>query len=476
MAAARDRLNVESSLPSSGAILLVEDSPSQAAVYSAYLGDAPHDLLVVSSGEEALMSVSEGRIPDLILLDLGLPGMNGMDLLRRFQEDRLEIPIIIITDNESAHVAAEAMRLGAVDYLAKPFGRSRLQITVQNALERHRLQALVRSYRRSLDTGQFHGMVGQSPGMQGIFETIRSVGPTDAAVFITGESGTGKELCARAVHAESPRREKPFVPLNCAAIPKHLMESEIFGHEKGAFTGATRSRNGAATLADGGSLFLDEICDMDLELQAKLLRFIQAGTFQPVGGEPRHANIRFIAATNKDPEHEIAAGRFREDLYYRLHVVPLQLPPLRLRHDDALSIARQILEQTSVEYNKRFRSFNERAEALFSTYAWPGNVRELENVIRNIVALNSGEVVTADMLPAKMGQRAADDPGDHNSCFNRERVGLQQRDIEPLAVVERKHIEKAIAACKGSIARAAGLLGVNPSTLYRKRSAWGSQG
>lgn len=215
---------------------------------------------------------------------------------------------------------------------------------------------------------------------------------------------------------------------------------------------------------------------MDLELQAKLLRFIQAGTFQPVGGEPRHANIRFIAATNKDPEHEIAAGRFREDLYYRLHVVPLQLPPLRLRHDDALSIARQILEQTSVEYNKRFRSFNERAEALFSTYAWPGNVRELENVIRNIVALNSGEVVTADMLPAKMGQRAADDPGDHNSCFNRERVGLQQRDIEPLAVVERKHIEKAIAACKGSIARAAGLLGVNPSTLYRKRSAWGSQG
>ncbi len=460
-------------------ILLVEDSAAQAAAYTAYLLEEPYRVDHVTSGEAALEYLVHS-VPGLILLDLGLPGIGGLEVLRQLRQENVACSVIIITDNDSVDIAVQAMRLGAEDYLAKPFDAERLRVTVQNATERQELLRLVQSYRETIDRKSFHGMIGRSPQMQQVYETILKVGPTTASVFITGESGTGKELCADAIHVESHRKDKPLVTLNCAAIPRELMESEIFGHEKGAFTGADESRSGAATRADGGTLFLDEICDMDFELQAKLLRFIQAGTFQKVGGdETQKVDIRFIAATNKDPLDEIAQGRFREDLYYRLHVVPIVLPSLRERRGDTLLIAYQFLERFCAEDGKHFRQFTPRAERLLDSYAWPGNVRELENAVRNIVVLNSGDTVTPEMLPATVSQRGPDEPATRDPSDtivglleSPASASITEQDIEPLDVIEQRYIERGIAACGGNISKAAALLGVNPSTLYRKRRSW----
>jgi len=462
-------------------ILLVEDSASQAAAYTAYLLDDPYCVDHVSSGEAALEYLGRND-PGVIILDLGLPGIDGLEVLKQLRAKNVSSSVIIVTDNESVDIAVEALRSGADDYIAKPFDAERLKITVRNATERQGLVKLLQSYRETIDGQRFHGMIGRSPKMLDVYETILNVGPSTASVFITGESGTGKELCAHAVHAESTRKDEPFVALNCAAIPRELMESEIFGHEKGAFTGADGSRDGAATRADRGTLFLDEICDMDLDLQAKLLRFIQAGTFQKVGGdETLRVDIRFVAATNKNPLQEIALGRFREDLYYRLHVIPVVLPPLRERRGDTLLIAYRFLERFCAEEGKNFRQFSPRAEELLENYTWPGNVRELENSVRNTVVLNTGETVTPQMLPDRLSERASgkaptsevsDAPAAEAEVPAS--VAIPEREIEPLHVIERRHIELGIAACDGNISKAAVLLGVNPSTLYRKRRSWPS--
>ncbi|HEY5667417.1 MAG TPA: sigma-54 dependent transcriptional regulator [Gammaproteobacteria bacterium] len=454
-------------------VLLVEDSPSQALCYQGYLADEAYDVVLATDGESALQCTRQLE-PELILLDLGLPDISGVDLLMRLRSDGIDSPVVVITDNESLAVAAEAVRLGADDYLAKPFGAERLRITVQNALERRHLRRLVRSYDGRVEVGPFHGMAGQSPRIRKVFDTIRHAGPTPASIFITGETGTGKELCARAIHAESQRRDMPFIALNCAAIPRELMESEIFGHEKGAFTGASQERAGAAARAHGGTLFLDEICDMDLDLQAKLLRFVQSGSFEKVGGSTQTVDVRFVAATNKDPLKEVSEGRFREDLYYRLHVVPIVLPPLRARHGDIMIIAERILEQACREYGKTFLGFDARAEQLLRERFWPGNVRELENVIRNAVVLHSGDRITARMLPSELGQRESDRESSA-SHVQQASPAVSPAAIETLAAVERRHIELAVATFDGSIGKAAAALGVNASTLYRKLDRWKSR-
>jgi len=302
--------------------------------------------------------------------------------------------------------------------------------------------------------------------------------PSKATVFITGESGTGKEVCAEAIHAQGTRAEHPFIALNCAAIPHDLMESEIFGHIKGAFTGASAERKGAASLANGGTLFLDEIGEMDLDLQTKLLRFIQTGSFQKVGGSNlEKVDVRFICATNRDPLEDIAAGRFREDLYYRLHVVPLHLPPLRERGDDIIEIAQHFLITYAQEEGKGFTTFTPEVEVILRRYNWPGNVRQLQNVIRNIVVLHDEKSVTLAHLPAPL-----------NTSLNKLEIShlaqpLQQTEtidnlkhtpIKPLASVERDVIERAIKICDGNIPKAAALLEVSPSTIYRKKQGWES--
>jgi DNA-binding NtrC family response regulator len=320
-------------------------------------------------------------------------------------------------------------------------------------------------------------MVGSSPIMQSVYRIIENVASSNAPVFITGESGTGKEVCAEAIHAAGARRNKPFIAMNCAAIPRELMESEIFGHVKGAFTGAIGPREGAAMAADGGTLFMDEICEMELPLQAKLLRFLQTFTITPVGtNRPQRVDVRIIAATNRNPMAEVEAGRFREDLYYRLHVVPLALPTLAERDDDVIEIARSFLIRYAKEEQKPFEAFSEEVEERLRRYSWPGNIRQLQNVVRNIVVLHSASVVTLDMLPPPL-----DSLKEELAVIGKIRpLKLLTRDsetteaIKPLWQIERGAIEHAVDLCDGNIPRAAALLEVSPSTIYRKRMVWTS--
>jgi len=342
----------------------------------------------------------------------------------------------------------------------------------------------------------FHSFIGSSPAMRAMYELIERAGPSKASVFVTGDSGTGKELTAEALHKESARSEGPFVAINCAAIPKDLMESEIFGHIKGAFTGASANRQGAASRANGGTLFLDEIGELSLDLQTKLLRFVQTGIVQKVGsGTDEVVDVRFICATNRDPLAEVQAGRFREDLYYRLHVIPIHLPPLRERGDDILAIADHFLNRYSREETKYFEGFDDAVTQLLLTYDWPGNVRQLQNVIRNVVVLNPGGLISAHHLPAPLNGLADQSGVTHETppqvstpqpiaqstarAYANEEVnpyaGILAStigEIEPLDVLERKIIENAIALCKGNIPKAAAMLEVSPSTLYRKMKHW----
>jgi DNA-binding NtrC family response regulator len=319
--------------------------------------------------------------------------------------------------------------------------------------------------------------LGSSEAMQAVYAKIRAVSRSMATVFVTGESGTGKELCAQAIHDGSARASGPFIALNCGAIPADLLESEVFGHMKGSFTGAISDKAGAAAAADGGTLFLDEICEMDVGLQTKLLRFLQTSMVQPVGAtRPRKVNVRIICATNRDPLEAVRAGRFREDLYYRLYVVPIHMPPLRERGEDVIEIAEAALARFAQEESRQFEGLTPEVRALFRALPWPGNVRQLLNVIRNIVVLQDGGAVTLDMLPA--GLRAEADDGDPRG-EGRTEVDRGPRGDElvgrPLAEIERIVVEATLARVGGSVPKAARLLEIAPSTLYRKIEAWGAR-
>lgn len=483
-------------------VLLVEDTPSLARVYAEYLKKAAFAVETVETGAAALDALRD-TVPQVVLLDLQLPDMNGMEILKHVSGQQIPTAVVVITAHASVNLAVEAMRYGAYDFVVKPFTADRLLVTVRNAVERLRLAQIVDTFTDELARSKFHGFIGSSFPMQAVYRIIDSAAASRATVFITGESGTGKEVCAEAIHRQSPRRDKPFVAINCGAIPKELMESEIFGHVKGAFTGAVAEREGAAARADGGTLFLDEICEMELGLQTKLLRFIQTGTFQKVGGTRlEKVDLRILCATNRDPLREVEENRFREDLYYRLHVIPIHLPPLREREDDVLDIARQFLIDYAAEEGKCFSHFHPAVEQVLRHYHWPGNVRQLQNVIRNVVVLHDGAEVTAAMLPPPLNQHSAlqlqsphryaapvEDPpaapgfgaqgpgaqvlepqGGHAA------VVAEPRPIRPLWLVEKEAIEEAIAACDGNIPRAAALLGISASTIYRKRMAWEAEG
>jgi DNA-binding NtrC family response regulator len=460
-------------------ILLVEDSASQAQVFQAYLKDGSYRVHHRADGESALQYLEKAH-PALIILDLGLPGISGLGVLEEIKNRKIACPVVIVTDQDTLNNTVEALLSGATDFLAKPITAERLRVTVQNILRQEDLKRLVDCYQDTFDRSNFHKFVGKSFAMQGVYQTISSVANSKAPVFITGESGTGKELCAEALHAEGDRCDGRFVALNCAAIPSELMESEIFGHTKGAFTGATSSREGAAMRADGGTLFLDEICEMEPSLQAKLLRFIQTGSFQAVGSnEIKTVNIRFVCATNRDPLQEVRAGRFREDLYYRLHVVPIHLPSLRERDEDINLIARSFLKQYAAEEDKHFTRMSAGVEEAFIKYAWPGNVRELQNTVRNAVILNSGETLSQEMLPPRILNGSIADTSSEQALSKESipvtkvsETSINDPAIRPLHEVEREYIERCIASCEGSIPRAAEALAVSPSTVYRKIQQW----
>jgi two-component system repressor protein LuxO len=391
-------------------VLLVEDTLPLAKSYIEFLKTGPYTVEHVETGRKALNALKRGT-SDVMLLDINLPDMSGLDVLARMAEFETRCPVVVITAHGSIKLAVDAMRAGAADFLVKPFNAQRLKVALANLFERLAIEAAPpaaratgRATARAAEDLEAQkptmDFIGRSSAMRNVYRIIEAAAPSKASVFVTGESGTGKELAAEAIHRSGPRRDRPFVAMNCAAVPRELMESEIFGHVKGAFSGAVADRDGAATLANGGTLFLDELCDMNLDLQAKLLRFLQDESFRKVGGtELIKVDLRFICATNKEPLEEVAAGRLREDLYYRLHVIPIHMPPLRDRGDDVIEIAEHMLAAAALEEGKSFERLSEDVKSVFCTYNWPGNVRQLRNVIRNIVVMNEGGTVRLDMLP-----------------------------------------------------------------------------
>ena len=469
-------------MSSSATILMVEDSTTLAEVYKAYLADLPYRLATVVSRESALATL-DSLNPDIILLDIELPDGSGLDVLTAAMDRKKPPKVIVMTAHGTSDMAVQAIQQGAFDFLTKPFDATRLQVTVNNAAEKskqdHEISAL-----SAFSKNQYGRFIGQSPAMQTVYRTLESVSNSNATAFIVGESGTGKELAAEAVHEKSNRANHEFHAINCGAIPHELMESELFGHMKGAFTGASAARDGAVHLADKGTLFLDEICEMDLELQKKLLRFIQTGEFRKVGSNKlERVDVRFVCATNKDPLDEVRAGRFREDLFYRLHVVPVRMPPLRERGADILTLARHFLRFFSLQEEKQFEDFTGEAARLIEQYVWPGNVRQLQNTIHRVVVLNDADTVEKSMLPEVIvhGSLNADIEdstrlSDTTQTQFRGDQGRRRSDrIEPLWLTEKRAIESAIDICGGNVNQAAGMLQVAPSTIYRKIQSWNKQ-
>lgn len=464
-------------------LLLVEDMASLQMVYEAMLNKAGFDVDCANTAGEAAQLFSKTR-HRVVLLDLLLPDRDGLDLMADMLRSEPGLKVIVITANGSINRAVSAMRGGAFDFLVKPFDEQRLISSVKNARTIWQ-DTRFAAAKRIPDANGFEGFIGTSRAMMDVYKKISSIGRSMATVFITGESGTGKEICAGAIHNLSNRASGPFVPLNCGAIPGGLLESEVFGHLKGSFTGAISDKPGAAAVAHGGTLFLDEICEMDMALQTKLLRFLQTSTIQPVGSvAPKKVDVRIICATNRDPVAEVAAGRFREDLFYRLHVVPIQMPALRGRGEDALAIAQSAVQRFADEENKQFKGLSRDVMTVFAAHPWPGNVRQLLNVVRNAVVLNDGELIeqhmlAPDFLAANSNRSFPDTAPEIPGRVGQ--TGHTSRDLAidalvstrtSMAEIERALIEAVIARYNGSIPRAARHLDVSPSTLYRKRDSW----
>lgn len=460
-------------------ILLVEDSTSLSMVYQQYLKLQNLPVVAVATGKECLAQI-EKKKPAILILDLGLPDMDGIEILKKVRDDFPNTSVVVITNNASLGTAISSMKLGAFDYVVKPFSSERLNTTLRNARERISLRKEVQIIKNDISRDSFQGFIGASLPMQVVYRIIEGAAASQATIFITGESGTGKEVCAQAIHNASGREKKAFVALNCAAIPRELMESEMFGHVKGAFSGATSDREGAAALANGGTLFLDEICEMDIELQAKFLRLLQSGTYQRVGSSKSEtSNLRIVCATNREPVAEVRAGRFREDLYYRLHVIPVHLPTLRERGDDILLIANWLLQKYANEEGKKFKTFSSQAASAIAIYPWPGNVREMQNAIRNMVVLNNAESVDVSMFPNWMSNVLSVKQGNVESAATSIKQATLELDIsglanqpnhiKPLWRVEKDAIQNALRICNGNVTRAAAFLEVGTSTLYRKK-------
>ena len=425
-------------------------------MYQAYLAGSGGTVLGESNGKAALTAIAAHK-PDVVLLDVQLPDANGIELISHIRGFAPECALIIMTAQASVKTAVEAMQKGADDFLVKPFSQARLATTIVNAMKTKSLEQEVASFKDRSQRNTFHGFIGKSPAMRGVYRLIELAAKSKAPVLITGESGTGKELCAEALHRQGTRAKGPLVPVNCGAIPADLIESELFGHVKGAFTGATSDRVGAARNADKGILFLDEVGDLPLDLQVKLLRFLQTGIVQAVGSDQqRQLDVRVVCATNKDPDVEVAEGRFREDLLYRLNVIPIHLPPLRERDTDILDISEVMIERLAEEEERAPPTLTEEARAHLLAHSWPGNVRELINKLRSTLVLTESHELNADAL----GLRATKTASANSS------------EVRPLALVEREAIESAIAHCDGNVVKAAEMLEVSPSTIYRKRADW----
>jgi len=412
-------------------ILIIDDDSSLRRVLEYNLQEEGYEVDTAASGEEGLRRFSE-QTTDLVITDMKMPGMDGFQVLKAVKERSPGTLVIIVTAFGEVDSAVNAMKAGAYDYITKPFNRDELKLTVRKALHLTGLSEENRRLKDRLsDRKEFRNIIGISPAMERVFDMVRRVADTEATVLITGESGTGKELVARAVHSLGSRRDAPFVAVNCAAIPKDLLESELFGHVKGAFTGAVRDRAGKFAQADGGTLFLDEVGEMPVELQPKLLRALQERSVEPVGGSaPQKVDVRLVAATNSDLEKAIRDGAFREDLYYRLAVIPIHLPPLRERREDIPLLIRHF----TAKHGAEAISFSDEAVEALAAYDWPGNVRELENTVERLLIMREGDSVTIGDLPDKL--RGIRGSGPAGSVVNLPAEGYPLEQLEREIVVE----------------------------------------
>jgi DNA-binding NtrC family response regulator len=439
-------------------VLVVDDEPNIGESVKKALERVGYSVDAAPNAEVALARL-ERSLVELVLCDIKLPGMDGLELLERIKESHPETVVVMITGYASIESAVASMRRGAADYLPKPFNPQQLRHVVSKALEQRRLaeeNVYLKGEIRHLFGERV--VVGQSAAMQHLFALAQTVAATDSSVLIVGESGTGKEVVARFIHAESPRKDRPFVTVNCAAIPPNLLESELFGHRRGAFTGAVYSRRGSFELANGGTLFLDEIGEMPVEMQAKILRALEEREIKRVGSEDSIAvDVRIIAATNKDLEQEIKAGRFREDLYWRLNVVQLVVPPLRERPEDVVPLARHFLALYGQELKKSVPDFSGEALEALTRYDWPGNVRELRNAVeRAIIFADAGKPIRLAHLPPQIHPEPSREGAPPSKLFR------------TLREMELQYIREVLEACGGNRTRAAEVLGVSPVTLWRK--------
>ena len=441
-------------------ILVVDDEDGMRRLLSRVLTREGYETSAVGSGAEALRLVASERF-DLVVTDIKMPEMDGLQLLAELKEYEPSLPIIVITAYGTIENAVQALRSGAYDYIAKPFENDEIKLTVAKAFERERLLAENRYLHAELEGRyDFSGIVGGSLAMQQVYDMASSVAVSNANVMITGESGTGKELLARSIHYSSLRKEKPFVVLNCAAISEGVLESELFGHEKGAFSGALDTRKGRFERADQGTLFIDEVAEMSMAAQVKLLRVIQEHEFERVGGNKTiSVDVRIVAATNKKLEDLVKDGNFREDLYYRLNVVNINVPPLRSRREDVEPLSRFFLEKYTAETGKKITDLSPRALSCLLAHDWPGNVRELQNAIERAVVLSKGSVLTPRDFPQSM-------QGDDQICLQIPEKGGSLTDI--LEDLERQLIIQTLQREDGSQTRAAETLGIKRTTLRYK--------
>jgi two-component system response regulator HydG len=448
-------------------VLIVDDEASNLESLGKTFEREGWRVALARSGAEALDALRRERAA-VVVTDLMMPGMSGEELLRAVKTLAPETEVVLMTAYGTVEVAVAAMKLGAYDFITKPVKRHAIVKSVRQALEKASLVAENRALKARLAelAPGVGGLVGDAPRFRAVLETLRQAAPTSATILLAGESGTGKELAARLVHDLSLRAAGPFVPINCAAIPEGLLESELFGHEKGAFTGASSRKDGRFERAHGGTLFLDEVGEMSPAVQVKLLRFLQDGVLERVGGtEPLRVDVRVVAATNKDLAGEVKAGRFREDLFYRLDVVSVKLPPLRERREDVLALASFFLRRVSESLPKHATGFSPAAAAALEAYAWPGNVRELQHAVERAVILTRGEVIERDDLPEAIRTAAAE--------ARAEAPGAAAAPIEiplgtPMDEVERIVIRRTLEQTRGDKNLAAQILGIAARTIYRK--------
>jgi two-component system response regulator PilR (NtrC family) len=444
-------------------ILVVDDERSMRELLGIVLRREGYEVVLAENGRVAL-DVLEQQPVDLLISDIKMPDMSGVDVLRAAKRIDRDIVGIMITAFASTDTAVDALRLGALDYLSKPFNVDELKLKVRKALRGRQLERENVWLKRRLDeTHEFNSIIGRSEAMLAVFELIQRIAPTNSTVLVAGESGTGKELVARAIHHESLRRDRPFVALNCGAMPENLLESELFGHVRGSFTGADTNKKGLLEVADTGTVFLDEIGEMSPPMQVKLLRVLQDRKFRRVGGtEEMSSDIRIVAATNRDLGRMVAEGRFREDLFYRINVIPIELPPLRKRREDVPLLATHFLKRFATQMQKDLQGISAEALDALAGYDWPGNVRELENVIERAAALEHSSVVLPESLPAQVRSGRQPAAGSRSDAGGQEAMPDEGFDLEQhVQHIEREYIAEALRKAGGVKVKAAELLGMS---------------